>query len=116
MPGGGERDLPRPDRASAGLHALDAARLAFDVSEEPQVYVSLADAWTDITVRYLVPARERRRWASALTLAIANETAKPEHRGRIIPSYPVTRVERHEGWLHLQKERGEGGDGVDGNA
>ncbi len=95
---------------------LDAARLAFDVSEEPQVYLSLADAWTDITVRYLVPARERRRWASALTLALANETAKPEHRGRIIPSYPVTRVERHEGWLHLQQKPGEGADDVDGNA
>jgi small-conductance mechanosensitive channel len=72
---------------------LEAAELAFDVEKEPQVYLSLEDAWTNITVRYLVPARERRRWTSALLLAISTEVGREEHREKIIPAYPVTRVD-----------------------
>ena len=47
----------------------------------------------DVTVRYLVGARERRHWASELQLAIAVELARPEHAGRIVGAYPTTRVE-----------------------
>ena len=75
---------------------LDAARLAFEVSEEPLVFVEPTDAWMNLTVRYLVPARERRRWASALVLALSKEMAKPEHEGRIIGSYPVARIHLSE--------------------
>ncbi len=66
--------------------------LAWDVAVEPQVYLSLTDAWTNCTVRYLVAARERRMWSSRLIEAMAVETAKPEHTGRIIGSYPRTNV------------------------
>jgi small-conductance mechanosensitive channel len=64
-----------------------------EVSDEPQVYLALTDAWTNITVRYIVPARERRRWASELVLAVNAEIARPEHVGRIKPSYPRTQIE-----------------------
>jgi small conductance mechanosensitive channel len=67
---------------------LDAAGLGFDVSTEPQVYVSLTDAWTNLTVRYLVDARERRRWASELIERLTCELARAEHAGRIQPSSP----------------------------
>lgn len=67
---------------------LERARLAFDVDEEPKVFISLTDAWVDCTVRYLVPARARRRWASDLAVALSLEMAKPEHQGRIIDGYP----------------------------
>jgi hypothetical protein len=43
-------------------------------------------------VRNLVGARERRKWASELTLGLALEHAKPEHKGKIIGSYPVRRI------------------------
>jgi len=71
---------------------LARASLAFDVAEKPQVFLSLADAWTNCTLRYLVPARERRRWASKLILAITEESEKAEHAGRFILAYPRTEV------------------------
>jgi hypothetical protein len=72
---------------------LDREGLGYDVEEEPQVYLTPADAWTNLTIRYLVPARERRRWASALHLELTETFALPEHAGRIGPAYPVTRVD-----------------------
>jgi small-conductance mechanosensitive channel len=68
---------------------LDAEGLGFDVADEPQVYVSLSESWTDITVRYLVNARERRRWSSAMLLEISTELNRREHREHVRPSYPV---------------------------
>lgn len=71
---------------------LDQEGLAYDVSDEPQVYISPTESWTEVVVRYLVDARERRKWSSALHLRIMEELAKPEHHGRIRPSYPVRRI------------------------
>ena len=67
--------------------------LDFDVAVEPQVFLSAADAWTNVTVRYLVSARERRIWSSRLVLALSEEAAKPEHRHRILIGYPRTQVQ-----------------------
>jgi small conductance mechanosensitive channel len=67
---------------------LQSARLRFDVEELPQVYLSTTDAWTNCTIRYLVPVRSRRRWSTALVLEASLELAKPEHRGRIVGAYP----------------------------
>ena len=77
---------------------LKEERLAFEVDEEPAVFLSARDAWTDCTIRYLVPARARRRWATTLFLAITAETQKPEHQGKIIGSYPRTEVRVRESW------------------
>ena len=71
---------------------LEREGLYYDVEAEPQVYLSLADSWTNCTVRYLVPVRQRRRWASELIEALSREMAAPEHRGRIIGGYPHTDV------------------------
>lgn len=76
------------DRADRYRQMLERARIAFDVAVEPSVFVSLEDSWTNLTIRYLVPARERRRWASLLQLQAGVELDKPEHRGRIMPGYP----------------------------
>lgn len=80
-------------RAAEYQRLLAEARLAFDIQEEPSVFVSLDDSWTNFTVRYLVHARERRRWASRLILALSAETRKPEHQGRIVGAYPRRQVE-----------------------
>jgi small conductance mechanosensitive channel len=77
---------------------LERAKLAFDVDEEPRVFLSLADAWTNCTVRYLVPARARRRWSTALLLALTSEAARPEHQGKIMPAYPRTEVRLRDQW------------------
>lgn len=71
---------------------LDQEGLAYDVADEPQVYLAPTESWTDIVVRYLVDARERRKWSSALHLRVIEELAKPEHRARVKPSYPVRRI------------------------
>lgn len=71
---------------------LEAAGLGVDVAEEPQVYVSGEEHWLQITVRYLVPVRERRRWASTLTLELSRALGAPEHSDRIRAAYPVRRI------------------------
>jgi small conductance mechanosensitive channel len=77
---------------------LQRARLAFDIPDEPRVFISLADAWTNCTVRYLVGVRERRRWASKLIIELNREASLPEHSGKIIPAYPRTEVKLRETW------------------
>jgi small conductance mechanosensitive channel len=83
---------------------LERARLAFEVEEEPRVFISLADAWVDCTVRYLVPARARRRWASKLSTALAVEAAKPVHHGKIISGYPRQELRMIQDWNAEGKE------------
>lgn len=79
-------EMREPARAYGRI--LVSAGLEPGVPDEPQVFVSNADSWNDLTVRYLVPARARRVWKSELTVGLSEEMAKPEHRGRIITGYP----------------------------
>lgn len=72
---------------------LLGARLEMEVPEEPQVFVSMAESNAVVTVRYLVGAREKRRWKSELSLRILEELNRPEHRGRILPVYPRRQVQ-----------------------
>jgi small conductance mechanosensitive channel len=83
---------------------LERAKLALDVAEAPKVFLSLADAWTNCTVRYLVNARTRRRVASDLILALTQEASKPEHQGRIIPAYPRTEVKLKQSWAPAEEQ------------
>ncbi|MEQ8787101.1 MAG: mechanosensitive ion channel [Pirellulaceae bacterium] len=72
---------------------LERQRLAYGVDEQPQIYLSPSDAWTNCTVRYLVPLRERRRWSTELIATLSAELARSEHEGRIVAGYPRTNVE-----------------------
>lgn len=78
--------------ASRYQQLLEREGLSFDVEEVPRVFVSLAESWTDCTIRYVVPVRTRRHWASTLVLAIAEEIVRPEHAGRIFTAYPRTEI------------------------
>lgn len=64
----------------AGLHAA--------VPEKPQVFISIDESWTDVVIRYLVGARERRKWKSELSIRLIEELNKPEYSEKIIPVYP----------------------------
>lgn len=79
--------------AEAYEHILRKAGLLESVAPVPQVYISLEDSWTKLTIRYLVAARQRRRWKSDLVLAVSEELAKPEHKTRIIPVVPRHQVQ-----------------------
>lgn len=72
---------------------LRRAGLGESVAPQPQVFISLEESWTHLTIRYLVPTRERRKWKSDLVLAVTEEVAKPEHRGRVIPVVPRHQVQ-----------------------
>lgn len=78
---------------------LRSHRLSFDVDEIPRVYLSSAESWIDCTLRYLVPVRTRRSWASTLTLEISRELARPEHAERVVTAYP-----RREIYMREQRE------------
>ncbi|HEX2187330.1 MAG TPA: mechanosensitive ion channel domain-containing protein [Longimicrobiaceae bacterium] len=72
---------------------LMRARLEMSVQEEPQVFVSMGESGAILTIRYLVGAREKRRWKSELSLRVLEELNRPEHRGRILPVYPRRQVQ-----------------------
>lgn len=72
---------------------LRSAGLDAQVSALPQIFVSLEESWTSLSIRYLVPARQRRTWKSRLALAVGAETAKEEHAGRIISVYPRQQIQ-----------------------
>lgn len=74
---------------------LEDIGFVYDVAAEPRVFFATNESYVDVIVRYLVPARERRAWASRLTAALVQELHRPEHRGRIRPGYPRTVVELH---------------------
>jgi len=72
---------------------LEEVGFVYDVAAEPRIFFAANESYVDVIVRYLVPARERRAWASRLTTALVQELHRPEHHGRIRPGYPRTLVE-----------------------
>lgn len=72
---------------------LRKARLETSVADTPEVYVSLADSWTNVTIRYLVHARQRRKWKSLLAERVMVELNQSAHVGRIIPVLPRQQVQ-----------------------
>lgn len=72
---------------------LERERLAHEVATRPEVYLAPAESWTNLTVRYLVPARERRRWSSRLFVEIVAELGRGENLRRIPTGYPRVQME-----------------------
>ncbi|MDO6390438.1 mechanosensitive ion channel [Pontibacter sp. BT731] len=72
---------------------LQGAGLDNTVPDKPQVFVSMEESWTNVTIRYLVGARERRKWKSELTLRLTMELNKPGYINKIIPVYPRQQVQ-----------------------
>jgi small-conductance mechanosensitive channel len=91
---------------------LQTARLEMTVQEEPEVFVTLAESGAVLTLRYLVGAREKRRWKSELSLRVLQELNRPEHRGKILPVYPRRQVQLvDEGGAPVAPGWGEGPEG-----
>ncbi len=72
---------------------LRRSRLETEVAREPEVFVSLDDSWTNLTIRYLVAARERRRWNSRLAKAVMAETNREEHQEKIRSVVPRRQIQ-----------------------
>jgi small-conductance mechanosensitive channel len=73
---------------------LQQAGLMEPVADRPQVFASSAESWTDLSIRYLVPARERRKWKSELLLRVTEAFAQPEIATRVLPAYPRRQLQR----------------------
>ncbi len=86
-----EPHMAEPARRYAEI--LQKAGLEGGVADEPRVFVSMNDSWTDLVIRYLVKARERRKWKSELTVRVMAELKKPEHADRLISVYPRRQVQ-----------------------
>jgi small-conductance mechanosensitive channel len=67
---------------------LQEQGLETSVADAPQVYASTSDWATNLTIRYLVGVHQKRVTKSRLIVRVAEETARPEHAGKIIPVYP----------------------------
>ena len=72
---------------------LEQAGLEAPVAEEPQIFILPAEFWTDIVVRYLVGARERRVWKSELYLRVSEALRDPALASAIFPAYPRRQVQ-----------------------
>ena len=72
---------------------LRRAGLDPGITERPQVFLSAGESYTNVTVRYLVPVRERRPWATRLLSALARELSRPEYRGRVTLAVPRVEVD-----------------------
>lgn len=72
---------------------LHEAGLGEEVPEKPQVFVTVSDSWTNIIIRYLVGAGERRKWKTELLLKISEEINKPEYKNKIIPVYSRQQIQ-----------------------
>lgn len=72
---------------------LQRSGLHYEVPEKPQVFLSIDESWTNLVIRYLVGARERRKWKSALSAGIMEELSKPEYQNKIISVYPRRQVQ-----------------------
>ncbi|GEO07420.1 hypothetical protein AAE02nite_50840 [Adhaeribacter aerolatus] len=83
--------MEKPARQYGQL--MQQAGLEDNIADKPQVFLSTEDSWTNLNIRYLVGARERRKWKSELTLRLAQEMAKPEYLNKIIPVYPRQQVQ-----------------------
>lgn len=81
------------DAAARYQILLRGAGLPDDVARAPEVYVTPMDSWINLTIRYLVPVRQRRASATRVHLSVLDALGRRENRDRIGSAYPVRRVE-----------------------
>ena len=94
---------------------LQRVGLESSVPDKPQVYVSTTDWGTNLTIRYLVGAREKRKWKSQLSVRVLEELNRSEHQGKIISVYPRQQIQmvRADGVPTDAEWTEEAGDGED---
>jgi small-conductance mechanosensitive channel len=79
--------------AEAYRTQLTASGVPAEVSGRPEVFVTMTASGIDLVIRYLVGARERRKWKSDLTVLVVSEYNREDHAGRILPLYPRQQVQ-----------------------
>lgn len=83
--------MEEPARAYAQI--LSNAGFEVAISDRPEIFIHTPDSWTDIVIRYLVDARQRRIWKSRLSEKVSIELADEKHHGKIIPAYERRQIQ-----------------------
>lgn len=78
--------------AAAYETILRQRRLESSIPRAPQVSLSISESAANLSVRYLVNARERRIWKSRLARAAMEAFNDPAHSGRIVPVDPRPQI------------------------
>jgi small-conductance mechanosensitive channel len=76
---------------------LRKAGIDMKIPSRPQSFIHLSDSWTEIVIRYLVGAKERRVWKSELSLRLQKEIHKPEHAEKIGHVYQRQQIQMFNG-------------------
>lgn len=72
---------------------LHRAGITDAIPEHPEIFLSSGDTWTSIIIRYLIGARERRKWKTELLLKVTEELNNPRYKGKIINVYPRRQIQ-----------------------
>jgi small conductance mechanosensitive channel len=88
---------------------LERAELAWDVATRPEVYVAARDSWTDLTIRYMVPVREMRKWSTSLLIAVNEALEDPGIAAVVHPGYTRSQVQAlpMPGWADTETLSGD---------
>jgi small conductance mechanosensitive channel len=86
---------PEMRERAAQYRAIAArSRVTIEIAEEPVLFFRPNESWVDISIRFIVDPRRRRRLVSDLTLALFREMNRDEHRGKIRAGHPHMVIER----------------------
>ncbi len=75
------------------VNILQKEGLPADLPDAPKVYISPVESWIDVSIRYLVGARERRLWKTKLFLHINEVLEQEENKKSIFPFYPRHQIQ-----------------------
>lgn len=73
---------------------LKRSNLDHNISDAPEIYLTFADSWANLHLRYLVSARGKRRIQSDILEGLFKAFSSPESRGRIKAVYPRVQSQR----------------------
>lgn len=73
---------------------LRRSNLDHNISDAPEIYLTFADSWANLHLRYLVPVRGKRHVKSSILEAVFAAFSKPESMARIKPAYPRIQSQR----------------------
>jgi len=73
---------------------LKRSSLDHNISDNPEIYLTFADSWVNLHLRYLVSARGKRRIQSDILENILRTFSKPENVTRIKPVYPRVQTQQ----------------------
>jgi small-conductance mechanosensitive channel len=73
---------------------LRRSNLDDNISDAPEIYLTFADSWVNLHLRFLVSVRGKRSVHSSILEAVLKASSRPESAGRIKPVYRRVQSQR----------------------